>query len=497
MPTTFGEVIALADVMSRSQHAIPEHLRGNAGACLAVTMQSMRWEMDPFAVAAKTYKVKDIVAYEAQVISAVINTRAGLIRRPSIDFKGEGAKRQCVVTGEFLDGSIGVYESPEIGSITTKNSPLWKSDPDQQLGYFSVRSFGRRHCPEVILGVYDRDEVETAEPLRDVTPRNAGTGLLNKLQSTTENVDLPPEGFGIRDITEEVGPMSEPPETTPKKRRAAKPKDTALDAIAEAEPEIVQQVVEDHGTRTVEGLLEEASEGIAALEESLEAGKSKADERLEAIERRAAIDAPAPADTVYYLADDEVYPSGRRAVYFNGLPNGVVEATDPHPVHTQHAPEKGKGVVQTDTPTADDIGTTEAVDTSAGNPVDPDLTQPVGPFDLFDIAAREAKDWPELSQALTALSRSPEWKTDAEAKRNARVKAWAVVSRWNEDGAKLDPATSPNLLQIAVTAWDDPEMIQGLYATAQTMPWLAEAEEQMQNSVSRFIIDRLAEIRGA
>lgn len=192
MPRTFGEVIAFADVMSRSQHAIPAHLRANPGACLAVTMQALRWEMDPFAVAAKTYYVKDQVAYEAQVIAAVVNVRSGLTKRPSIEFKGQGASRQCVVTGEFADGQVATYESPRFDAITTKNSPLWKSDPDQQLGYYSIRSFARRHCPEVILGVYDRDELQDAPPL---TARAVPQERPNLAARLAAPQDAPREGF--------------------------------------------------------------------------------------------------------------------------------------------------------------------------------------------------------------------------------------------------------------------------------------------------------------
>lgn len=160
LPATFGDVVAFAQLMARAEHAIPKHLRDNAGACLAVSMQAFRWEMDPFSVALKSYKVGDVIAYESQLVAAVVNSRAGLRERPLYEYSGEGQKRRCKVTLTFADGSVRSYETPEVGKITTKNSPLWKSDEDQQLGYFAIRSAARRHCPEVLLGVYDRDEME-------------------------------------------------------------------------------------------------------------------------------------------------------------------------------------------------------------------------------------------------------------------------------------------------------------------------------------------------
>lgn len=179
LPQTFGDVVAFSEIMSRSGHAIPRHLRGNPGACMAVTMQALRWEMDPFAVAAKAYSVNDMIAYEAQLIAAVVYTRAPIKRRPDYAFSGAGPDLVCTVTCEMLDGSVKVYVSPREGDIKTKNSPLWKTDPQQQLGYYSIRSWARRYTPEVLLGVYAPDELEEyrAERSRDVTPSSMAERL--------------------------------------------------------------------------------------------------------------------------------------------------------------------------------------------------------------------------------------------------------------------------------------------------------------------------------
>lgn len=170
-PQSLAEVVKFAEVMCRADIALPKHLRGNAGACMAVAMQALEWQLSPFAVASKSYAVNGAIAYEAQLIAAVVNTRSGIKGRLKYAFEGEGGEMTCTVTGT-LDGEECVYRSPPIGSITTKNSPLWKSDPQQQLGYFSARSWARRHCPEVILGVYDRDEAEEfrgPDRARDIT----------------------------------------------------------------------------------------------------------------------------------------------------------------------------------------------------------------------------------------------------------------------------------------------------------------------------------------
>lgn len=171
-PQNLGEVVKFAEVMARADIALPKHLRGNAGACMAVALQAMEWNLSPFAVASKSYAVNGAIAYEAQLIAAVVNTRSGIKGRLRYQFDGEGPSLTCTVTG-VLDGEECTYTSPPMGSITTKNSPLWKSDPQQQLGYFAARSWARRHCPEVILGVYDRDEAEEfrgPDNAKNITP---------------------------------------------------------------------------------------------------------------------------------------------------------------------------------------------------------------------------------------------------------------------------------------------------------------------------------------
>lgn len=201
-PQNLGEVVRFAEVMCKADIALPKHLRGNAGACMAVAMQALEWQMSPFAVASKSYSVNGTIAYEAQLIAAVVNTRSGIKGRLKYAFNGSGSDMTCTVTGT-LDGEECEYTSPTIGTIPTKNSPLWKSDPQQQLGYFSARSWARRHCPEVLLGVYDRDEAESfqgPDNAKDVTPVPSVMQRLQQRQSEPQSG----EGFSKEFVTSET-----------------------------------------------------------------------------------------------------------------------------------------------------------------------------------------------------------------------------------------------------------------------------------------------------
>lgn len=173
MPQSMGEAMQLATIMSRSTF-VPQHCRGSEGNCLAIIMQASRWGMDPFAVANKAYFTKDGAppAFEAQLVNAVVNSSGALSGRLRIEFEGEGEKLRCTVRG-FLraDPSDEKTRTQSIARIVVRNSPLWKSDPEQQLGYYTTRAWARLHCPEVLLGVYTPDELEIdPERARVVSP---------------------------------------------------------------------------------------------------------------------------------------------------------------------------------------------------------------------------------------------------------------------------------------------------------------------------------------
>jgi hypothetical protein len=210
-PQNLGEVVRFAEVMCKADIALPKHLRGNAGACMAVALQALEWCMSPFAVASKSYSVNGQIAYEAQLIMAVINTRSGIEGRLKFRFEGEGGERVCIAYGK-LDGEELEVRSPKFKDITPKNSPLWKSDPDQQHCYYTARAWGRRYTPEVILGVYDRDEVEqfrNSENARDVTPSLQERLRLAKIEQ--HDATQAHEGFDQSFVTRETAALAGQP----------------------------------------------------------------------------------------------------------------------------------------------------------------------------------------------------------------------------------------------------------------------------------------------
>ncbi|WOE40107.1 RecT family recombinase [Acinetobacter chinensis] len=173
----------IAGVMASSKFAVPKHLQGNTGDCLAIIMQSAQWQMDPFAVAQKTHQINGVLGYEAQLVNAVITNRAPVTGRLQFEWYGDwnkingkedkswdkGIKVWATLKGETTPREIDISMG-QVGIV--RNSPLWVSDPRQQLAYLAIKRWSRLYTPDVILGVYTPDEIAEREEI-DVTPVQA------------------------------------------------------------------------------------------------------------------------------------------------------------------------------------------------------------------------------------------------------------------------------------------------------------------------------------
>ncbi|MCT9843701.1 recombinase RecT [Leclercia adecarboxylata ATCC 23216 = NBRC 102595] len=168
-----GQLTAFAELMAQSAVTVPKHLAGKPADCMAIVMQAMQWGMNPYAVAQKTHLVNGVLGYEAQLVNAVISSSSAIVGRFHYEYGGNWEKIAgkkdgrdelglFVRVGAVLRGETDITwgENIYLADITTRNSPLWKTAPKQQIAYLAVKYWARLYCPEVILGVYSPDEVE-------------------------------------------------------------------------------------------------------------------------------------------------------------------------------------------------------------------------------------------------------------------------------------------------------------------------------------------------
>jgi hypothetical protein len=180
-----------AEMMAAGRATVPKHLQGNASDCMAVIMQSMQWNMNPFVVAQKTHIVNGALGYEAQLVNAVVQSSGAIEGRFHYEYRGEGARIECRV-GAVIKGESEITWNEWLcaADVTTKNSPLWKTNPKQQLGYLQVKNWARAYTPGALLGVYSVDELQDSPPReRDITPRTAAEFAQQAKPQPPEDID--------------------------------------------------------------------------------------------------------------------------------------------------------------------------------------------------------------------------------------------------------------------------------------------------------------------
>ena len=232
-----------AEIMASGRSTIPDHLRGNVGDCMAITMQASQWGMNPYSVASKTHIIGGKLGFEAQLVNSVVIAMAPTKDRLHYEWFGDWSK----ILGKFktVQGKKGAYQTaawnpadeadlgvkvwatlkgenePRVLTLlltqaTVRNSTLWTSDPKQQLAYLASKRWARLFCPDTLLGVYTPDELERPTE-RDITPvasvvpekpaSSRTEGMLNKLKPQTDKapeaphiIDQPP---ATQEATEE------------------------------------------------------------------------------------------------------------------------------------------------------------------------------------------------------------------------------------------------------------------------------------------------------
>lgn len=220
-PAAMQCMSSFATLMASGKVTVPKHLQGSPADCMAIAMQAAQWGMNPYAVAQKTHLVNGILGYEAQLVNAVLQASGSIVGRFHYEYQGEGAALQCRV-GAIPAGESEVVWNEWLKSsdITTKNSPLWKTNPKQQIGYLQVKNWGRMYAPGAILGVYTPDELEDVpraevelNPVQQEKPVTNAAAALSAAKKTKaaapvnfdepEDPQLPPEALKLLSLLED------------------------------------------------------------------------------------------------------------------------------------------------------------------------------------------------------------------------------------------------------------------------------------------------------
>lgn len=207
------DLVDAAKLLAASGPYLPPFMQGNVGACFANCMRAQELGVSPLVLAKWTYVVEqwvkgqkvEQIAYESQMFHAIVEARAPITTRLQVAYESEGDNRRCRVWATFkgekepryfppLDAApdqftLGKLRPGRNDSGKIRGSPLWDIKPDLQLFYNMSRDWARMYCPDVISGMYGRDEMEDAgfavasEAARDVSPR-----LAERLRGTAPSI---------------------------------------------------------------------------------------------------------------------------------------------------------------------------------------------------------------------------------------------------------------------------------------------------------------------
>ena len=194
VPTNMGEALECAKAMSSGRFSVPAYLNGNPGDCLRIVEIAVRTGLSMFMLADQSYLVEGRggekkMAFQAQAIHAIVLASGvldgDLALKTEGEGEGEGENMKCTVTGKRVGGSVHT-ETYYTKTIKPKNSPIWQTQPRQQLGYYAERAWCRLHAPDAIMGLVAREDppleggggqVVDVTPSSDLDKVNAKLGV--------------------------------------------------------------------------------------------------------------------------------------------------------------------------------------------------------------------------------------------------------------------------------------------------------------------------------
>lgn len=173
----FNQLYRGAQLFASTQ-LIPKHLQGKPADCFVALHVAQRMQEDPMTVMQNMYVVSGTPGWKTTYLIARINS-SGLIKgRITWDVSGKGdnlsvtAKATLTETGEAVAATADMAMAKAEGWTSNKK---YQSMPEQMLRYRSASMLQRLYFPEVLLGYQTVEELETQQPMRDVTPRETAS----------------------------------------------------------------------------------------------------------------------------------------------------------------------------------------------------------------------------------------------------------------------------------------------------------------------------------
>jgi hypothetical protein len=178
LPTEATAMMHLATQLSASR-TIPSVFQKSPADCFNVLSVCMRFGFDWYSTIWECSLIKNRLFYSGKMVQAMLNSSGYLAERLSFEYfmgepKEDGSEdlndRHVIVRGRIQGETSPRIITLYVAEAKTGNE-YWTKTPDQMLAYAGARIWGRRHLPEVLLGLmFDDEEEEYVANMKDVTP---------------------------------------------------------------------------------------------------------------------------------------------------------------------------------------------------------------------------------------------------------------------------------------------------------------------------------------
>ena len=155
----------MAQVLAGST-VVPQSYQGNVGNCMIAIEMASRINTSPMMVMQNLYIVNGNPAWSSQWIIAMINSSKRYKTELQFEFghEPEDGGLSCLAYAEDYSGHR--VEGPKITMQMArdegwleKRGSKWKTMPEVMIRYRAASFFGRMNCPDMIMGIYSKEEV--------------------------------------------------------------------------------------------------------------------------------------------------------------------------------------------------------------------------------------------------------------------------------------------------------------------------------------------------
>ena len=145
---------------------VPDNYKNKPANCMIAMDIANRKGMSPLMVMQNLYVVKGKPSWSGQYCINAVNSCGQFSRLEFVKIlddkggiKGYMARATDLRTGKLCEGAPVTWDMVKGEGWLDKPGSKWKTMPDQMFQYRAAAFFVRTHCPEVLDGLYTKDEM--------------------------------------------------------------------------------------------------------------------------------------------------------------------------------------------------------------------------------------------------------------------------------------------------------------------------------------------------